>query len=133
MNPRGRSEVLGEQLGKRLTTRFPILSKEEEQTIITNILKSWNALKTESGGSPNISDPPVAAYDNDMVRINKKGRRGMYQFVYLVLWWGTLLESGLDTKEWDTFTFDVTACCSAMLKERNYQVALEVNGGGLMH
>ncbi|KAK0187339.1 hypothetical protein F5146DRAFT_1142316 [Armillaria mellea] len=67
MNPRGRSEVLGEQLGKRLTTRFPILSKEEGQTIITDILKWWNALKTELGGSPNISDSPVAAYDNDMV------------------------------------------------------------------
>ncbi|KAK0234819.1 hypothetical protein EDD85DRAFT_955692 [Armillaria nabsnona] len=114
-----RPTLLTKQLGKRLRATLPVLSELQQHTLITETMAWWNALQIKMRQSKDICGLPFADYTGDMSQINKKGRRGMFQFIYFILWWGTLVqESQLDVAKWRAFTIDVTACCEAMLKGR---------------
>ncbi|KAK0237949.1 hypothetical protein EDD85DRAFT_790045 [Armillaria nabsnona] len=129
--------LLTKQLGKRLRATLPVLSELQQHTLITETMAWWNALQIKMRQSKDICGLPFADYTSDMSQINKKGRRGMFQFIYFILWWGTLVqESQLDVAKWRAFTIDVTACCEAMLKGRKLlevaakkQLTVECKGG----
>ncbi len=79
----------------------------------------WNALQIKMRQSKDICGLPLTDYTSTMSQINKKDRQGIFQFIYFILWWGTLVqESQLDVAKWRAFTIDITACCEAMLKGR---------------
>ncbi|PBK70540.1 hypothetical protein ARMSODRAFT_1018069 [Armillaria solidipes] len=117
--PQSRPEALTHQIGRRFFSDLPVLSPLQQQTLITDTMVWWNFLQNRSRQSTDACRLPLPNYTGDMTQINKIGRRGMFQIVYFVRWWGTWVqESNLDAAEWRAFTMDVTACCEAMLERR---------------
>ncbi len=85
------------QLDKRLYAVLPVLSELQQQDFITDTMVWWNSLQDISRRSTDGSGLPLPVYTGDLSDINKKGKRGMFQIVYLVRWWGSFAqESHLD-------------------------------------
>ncbi|KAK0476002.1 hypothetical protein EDD18DRAFT_1115666 [Armillaria luteobubalina] len=113
----GRPSALSDLLKKKpQTAALPVLSKEGQKTLIDETLHWWNSLQPTSRHSSIPGELPSGDFPEDMGKLKKKGLRGMMQIMYLVRWWGTLVqESDHNPILWKAFTADVQASFGAML------------------
>ncbi|KAK0497616.1 hypothetical protein EDD18DRAFT_1104176 [Armillaria luteobubalina] len=101
---------------KPRTAALPVLSKGSQKALIDETLHWWNTLQPASRHSLIPGELPSGDFPGDMGKLKKKGLRGMVQIMYLVRWWGTLVqESDHNATLWKAFTADVQASFCTML------------------
>ncbi|KAK0214507.1 hypothetical protein IW262DRAFT_1300593 [Armillaria fumosa] len=102
--------VLQDLLKKKPQAALPVLSKGSQKALIDETLQPTSRYSSILG------ELPSSDFPEDMGKLKKKDLCGMVQIMYLVRWWGTLVqESDHNPTLWKAFTADIHASFCAML------------------